>query len=144
MLVDFAKTGIERSSPRKSMDGSHSIYMSRRFRRPIAGRGYGLPILCDFGQARIGETQESGPFVQPHICRAPEVIIEMPWGSAVDIWNLACLLSTMLSFILQSNCQSDPILARFGTFLKERISLKTSLMSRMVTILSSTSHIWVL
>ena len=31
-----------------------------------------------------------------HIYRAPEVIFEMPWGSAIDIWNLACLVSQVL------------------------------------------------
>jgi len=60
--------------------------------RKPRNRNYGLPILCDFGEARIGLTQESGPFVQPQIYRAPEIIFEMQWGSAVDIWNVACLV----------------------------------------------------
>lgn len=93
MLVDFANAEIERPSPRKEVDGSRTIYQSRQFRRPIGGKGYGLPIVCDFGEARIGKKQESGPFVQPHIYRAPEIIFEMPWGSAVDIWNLGSLVS---------------------------------------------------
>lgn len=50
--------------------------------------------MCDLGEARIGTKHKTGPFVQPHIYRAPEVIFEMPWGSAVDIWNLACLVGT--------------------------------------------------
>ncbi|RAH71362.1 putative protein kinase [Aspergillus aculeatinus CBS 121060] len=92
MLADFAKAEAEEPSPRKQVDESRIIYQSRRFRRPSAGKSYGLPILCDFGEARIGTQQESGPFVQPHIYRAPEIIFEMPWGSAVDIWNLAGLI----------------------------------------------------
>ncbi|POR33360.1 Serine/threonine-protein kinase SRPK [Tolypocladium paradoxum] len=91
MLADFAKAEVEEPSPRKKIDESRTIYRSRRFRTPTGGK-YGLPILCDFGEARIGKTQESGPFVQPHIYRAPEVIFEVPWGSAVDIWNLAGLI----------------------------------------------------
>ncbi|KAE8149113.1 kinase-like protein [Aspergillus avenaceus] len=92
MLADFATAESENPSHRKLIDQSRSIYCSRRFRRPAKGRNYGLPVLCDLGEARIGKTQESGPFVQPHIYRAPEVIFEMPWGSAIDIWNLACLI----------------------------------------------------
>lgn len=95
MLADFAKTEAEDLSPRKKIYKSHIIYQSRRLRRPAKG-SYGLPILCDFGEARIGNRQESGPFVQPHIYRAPEIIFEMPWGSPVDIWNLACLVSIAL------------------------------------------------
>ena len=92
MLSDFAKAEEEGPSTRKTIDKSRTIYKSRRFRAPKNGKGYDLPVLCDFGEARIGMKQETGPFVQPHIYRAPEVIFEMPWGSAVDIWNLACLV----------------------------------------------------
>lgn len=96
MLADFATAESENPSPRKVIDQSRIIYCSRKFRRPTGGRNYGLPVLCDFGEARIGKTQESGPFVQPHIYRAPEVNFEMPWGSAIDIWNLAGLVSQVL------------------------------------------------
>ncbi|KAB8202643.1 kinase-like domain-containing protein [Aspergillus parasiticus] len=92
MMADFAAAESENPSPRKWIDHSHIIHISRKFRRPTEGSSYGLPVLCDFGEARIGKTQESGPFVQPHIYRAPEVIFEMPWGSAIDIWNLAALI----------------------------------------------------
>ncbi|PLB43275.1 kinase domain protein [Aspergillus steynii IBT 23096] len=91
MLADFAEAEVRDPSPRKKVDSSRTIYKSRRFRPPGEGR-YGLPILCDFGEARIGKIHESCPFVQPHVYRAPEVIFEMPWGSAIDIWNLACLI----------------------------------------------------
>ncbi|PYI35750.1 protein kinase [Aspergillus indologenus CBS 114.80] len=92
MLADFAQAEAEDPSPGKQIDESRITYQSRRFRRPSAGKSYGLPILCDFGEARIGIQQESGPFVQPHIYRAPEIIFEMPWGCAADIWNLAGLI----------------------------------------------------
>ncbi|KAL5359097.1 protein kinase [Aspergillus floccosus] len=83
---------IEHPSPHKQIDESRTIYQSRRFRRPTEGKGYGLPILCDFGEARIGKTQRSGPFIQPHIYRVPEIIFEMTWESPVDIWNLGALI----------------------------------------------------
>ncbi|KNG87423.1 protein kinase domain protein [Aspergillus nomiae NRRL 13137] len=92
VLVDFVTAESENPSPGKLIGQSHIIYSSRKFRRPTEAKHYSLPILCDFGEARIGKTQESGPFVQPHIYRVPEVIFEMPWGSAIDIWNLAGLI----------------------------------------------------
>jgi hypothetical protein len=49
-------------------------------------------MLCDLGEAKIGKTHKTGPFVQPHIYRALELIFEMPWGSAVDIWNVGALV----------------------------------------------------
>ncbi|KAI2814969.1 hypothetical protein CBS63078_6174 [Aspergillus niger] len=59
-------------------------------------KNYGLPTLCDFSEARIGTVQkDSGPFVQPCIYRAPEVIFEMPWGTAVDIWGVAGVIWTL-------------------------------------------------
>ncbi|KAJ5183454.1 hypothetical protein N7492_001070 [Penicillium capsulatum] len=92
MLADFADSETMQPSPRKKIDESHTIYQSRPFRRPSKGKSFGLPTLCDFGEARIGNVHESGPFVQPNIYRAPEIIFEMPWGSAVDIWNLGALM----------------------------------------------------
>lgn len=107
MLVDFTKEEIKHPSPRKQIDESRTIYQSRRFRRPTGGKNYGLPILCDFGEARIGKTQESGPFVQPHIYRAPEIIFEMTWGSPVDIWNLGAWVSALLRLIHLLHVLSD-------------------------------------
>lgn len=93
MLVDFAHEEIKQPTPRKKIDVTRTIYQSRHFRRPFGGKGFGLPILRNFGEARVGKTHESGPFVQPNIYRAPEIIFEMAWGSAVDIWNLGALVS---------------------------------------------------
>lgn len=93
MLADFTTAETENPSPQKLINQSYIIYYSQNFRRPTGGRNYGLPVLCDLGEARIGKTQASGPFVQPHIYRAPEVMFEMTWGSAIDIWNLAGLVS---------------------------------------------------
>ncbi|KAK2807773.1 hypothetical protein FQN50_005315 [Emmonsiellopsis sp. PD_5] len=92
MLADFAEAEAKDPSPRKKVDESRMVYKSWRFRRPAGGKGYGLPILCDFGEAQNGKTLESGPFVQPSIYRVPEIIFEIPWGSAINIWNLAGLI----------------------------------------------------
>jgi non-specific serine/threonine protein kinase len=93
MLADFVAAEEEDPSPRKVIDESRTVYISRRFRPPTGRNGYGLPILCDFGEAKIGLKHETGPFIQPHIYRAPEIIFQMPRGSLVDIWNLGCLVS---------------------------------------------------
>ena len=97
-LNDFAQAEKDSPNPCKDTDRSRTIYESRRFRPPLHGKSYGLPTLCDFGEAKIGARHETGPFVQPHIYRAPEVIFEMPWGSAVDIWNVACLVGVGFQF----------------------------------------------
>ncbi|KAM5480467.1 putative non-specific serine/threonine protein kinase [Microsporum canis] len=91
MLEDFEKIELESPTPRKVIDGTRSIYRSRYFTRPKNG-DWGYPMLCDFGEARIGTIHHTGMTVQPHIYRAPEVTLEMPWGPAVDIWNLATLI----------------------------------------------------
>lgn len=139
MLADFAKAEEEEPSPYKKIDESHTIYKSRRFRPPIGGQGYGLPILCDFGEARIGSKQETGPFIQPHTYRAPEVIFEMPWGSAVDIWNLACLVGVP-SLGCHDGLHGRLTHGRSGTYSKDNIYLEISLTPRVAMIHSSISR----
>ncbi|KAH7364226.1 kinase domain-containing protein [Rhexocercosporidium sp. MPI-PUGE-AT-0058] len=46
---------------------------------------WGLPVLCDLGEARIG-TKHKG-VIQPNSFRSPEVILGMEWDCKVDIWN---------------------------------------------------------
>ncbi|RAK92681.1 kinase-like protein [Aspergillus costaricaensis CBS 115574] len=92
LLPSFAAAESTSPSPRKSSltDPSHTIYKSRPFPPPKGNKNYGLPTLCDFSEARIGTVQrDSGPFIQPSIYRAPEVIFEMDWGCAVDVWGVA-------------------------------------------------------
>lgn len=91
MLERFEMAELETPSPRKIVDTSRVIYQSRRL-GPPNNSDYGLPILCDLGEARLGKVQSSMPFVQPHIYRAPEVIFEMQWGPPIDVWNVACLV----------------------------------------------------
>lgn len=38
--------------------------------------------------------------IQPPALRAPEVTIGAPWGTAIDIWSLGCLVSSTISFLL--------------------------------------------
>ncbi|KAF2732395.1 kinase-like protein [Polyplosphaeria fusca] len=75
VLHDFEKAEVEKPSPTK-------LGLPRDFL-------WGLPVLCDFGEARIGESHRG--LIQPNLYRAPEVLFEMEWSSSVDIWNVAAL-----------------------------------------------------
>ncbi|OJD17442.1 hypothetical protein AJ78_02467 [Emergomyces pasteurianus Ep9510] len=44
----------------------------------------GLPLACDFGDAGFGD-QEHDDLIMPEPYRAPEVVMQMKWGYAVDI-----------------------------------------------------------
>ncbi|KAJ9367656.1 hypothetical protein DTO282E5_7653 [Paecilomyces variotii] len=80
---------VNQPSPRKS-DGSNIVYKSRPFRRKKGWSGFGMPLLSDFGEARLGDVHDG--LIQPDIYRAPEVILGMSWTSKVDIWNVGVLV----------------------------------------------------
>ncbi|EHA19843.1 hypothetical protein ASPNIDRAFT_124578 [Aspergillus niger ATCC 1015] len=75
---DFTENELKNPCPRKELDG-RNIY------------SWGAPILCDFGSAVPGDIEHSED-IQPDIYRAPEVILEAPWGYKVDIWNVGCMI----------------------------------------------------
>lgn len=52
--------------------------------------GAGALTLCDLGQARIGNEHSGKAMPVPY--RAPEVILNMKWGNAVDIWSIGLLV----------------------------------------------------
>jgi serine/threonine-protein kinase SRPK3 len=90
IFADYEKAEDRSPSDRKRINGERTIYASRAFRRPRAN-AYGIPILCDFGEARIGALQ---PYTetQPQIYKAPEILMQFEWGHSADIWNAACLV----------------------------------------------------
>jgi hypothetical protein len=90
ILEDFERTEKEEPSPMKIIDNHRIIYGSRSLRHPKDAL-WGHPVLCDFGETRIGDFH-SGT-IQPELYRAPEVLFEMRWNSSVDIWSVACLVS---------------------------------------------------
>ncbi|KAK2804903.1 hypothetical protein FQN50_006410 [Emmonsiellopsis sp. PD_5] len=71
----------------KSVNG-YNLYRSANFGIPTR---FGRPILCDFSLARNGQVEHCHD-IQPDPYRAPEVILEMPWGYAVDIWNVGVMV----------------------------------------------------
>jgi len=49
--------------------------------------------LCDFGSATfVEEDCELTPYLVSRFYRAPEVILGLPYGTAVDMWSLGCCL----------------------------------------------------
>ncbi|KAH8586811.1 kinase-like domain-containing protein [Bisporella sp. PMI_857] len=69
----------------------YNLYKSANFGIPTR---FGRPILCDFSLARNGQVEHRHD-IQPDPYRAPEVILEMPWGYTVDIWNIGVMVWDM-------------------------------------------------
>ena len=74
----------------KFIDDTRTIYGSRKLGLPKDSL-WGQPVLCDFGQARIGQPKKG--LIQPELYRAPEVLFNMEWDCSVDIWNVGVLVS---------------------------------------------------
>lgn len=68
-----------------------TIYQSRKLKHPER-HAFGLPVLCDFGEARVGR-RFSYEEIQPEVYRAPEILLQMEWNHMVDIWNVARVVS---------------------------------------------------
>jgi serine/threonine-protein kinase SRPK3 len=89
VFEEFENMEMNNPSPRKEVDG-RLIYVSRALAIP---KKFGLPVLCDLGNAMSGE-EEHLEDVQPDIYRAPEIILEVPWSYPIDIWNAGCMVRT--------------------------------------------------
>ena len=50
-------------------------------------------LLTSFCLAHIADRPLEG-IVQPYALRAPEVLLGLEWGPAIDIWSLGCLVWT--------------------------------------------------
>jgi hypothetical protein len=95
VLDHFCQAQFDEPCPRKVIDETRTIYTSRQL--PDAGYKWGIPILCDFGDARIGKvsTVDNPGEAQPDIYRAPEVSFMMPWDASIDVWNVANLVGAL-------------------------------------------------
>ena len=89
LLPEFERAEVEGPSPTKVVNESLTIYGSRKLGLPKDSL-WGQPVLCDFGEARMGRTHKG--LIQPELYRAPEVLFNMEWDSSVDIWNVAVLV----------------------------------------------------
>jgi serine/threonine-protein kinase SRPK3 len=96
VLTDYQEAETHNPSLQKVIDEERTIYTTRVFRRP-KDYAYGTPVLCDFGEARIGTPQPYAE-IQPEIYKAPEILMQFGWDHAADIWNAACLVSRAFLF----------------------------------------------
>ncbi|PYI34792.1 U4/U6 small nuclear ribonucleo protein PRP4 [Aspergillus indologenus CBS 114.80] len=89
-LSNFEEEEIRNPSARKVLQ-DRTIYRSARF-----PPGDGLPLLSDFGEARLSNKQHTED-IMPNPYRAPEVILRASWDSKVDIWNIAMVAWDIVS-----------------------------------------------
>lgn len=82
---------IAASSLYKSING-YNLYKSVNFG---ISKTFGRPILCDFSLARDGQVKHRQD-IQPDPYRAPEVILEIPWSYAADVWNVGVMVRVLL------------------------------------------------
>jgi serine/threonine-protein kinase SRPK3 len=90
VFEDYEEAETLRPSQSKTVTPSRRLYASRSFRNP-RNHAYGPPLLCDFGEARVG-SNHTHEDIQPDVYKAPEVLMETGWTHFVDIWNVACLV----------------------------------------------------
>jgi serine/threonine protein kinase len=94
VLEDVERAMSENPLPKKVIDDVRTIYSSHKLGLPKDSL-WGEPVLCDFGEARIGEFHQG--LVQPELYRAPEVLFQMEWTSSINIWSVAALVSVPAS-----------------------------------------------
>ncbi|RAL00799.1 kinase-like protein [Aspergillus ibericus CBS 121593] len=90
-LATLEEREVKSPSPRKVLQ-DRTIYLSTIYN---AG-GDGLPLLCDFGEARFGDVENNAD-IMPTMYRAPEVVFKESWGYKVDIWNVAMVAWDIVS-----------------------------------------------
>lgn len=96
IFKDYEDAENSNPSQSKIVNKSRRLYASRSFRKPH-NHAYGDPLLCDFGEARIG-TENTHVDIQPEVYKAPEVLMETGWTHSVDIWNAGCLVNSPCLF----------------------------------------------
>ncbi|PYH89999.1 U4/U6 small nuclear ribonucleo protein PRP4 [Aspergillus ellipticus CBS 707.79] len=81
-LYEFEEREIEAPSPRKALTDRTIYKTSVHF-----PGGDGLPLLCDFGEARFGNVEHTQD-IMPVQYRAPEVVMRSKWDYKVDVWSV--------------------------------------------------------
>ncbi|KAK0386181.1 hypothetical protein NLU13_6018 [Sarocladium strictum] len=91
VLAEVEELEVKEPSPRK-YTGGRTIHISRNF---LGGPG---PVtISDLGQARIGKSHLGN--AMPVQYRAPEVILNMPWGKPIDVWSVGLMAWGLLERI---------------------------------------------
>lgn len=65
------------------------VYQSKPTMLELSGH----PILADFGQMRLIEGCVNQDWWMSDLYRAPEVLLQLPWGFPVDIWAIGVMVS---------------------------------------------------
>ncbi|KAL2849803.1 CMGC/CLK protein kinase [Aspergillus pseudodeflectus] len=89
ILRQIEEDEVARPIARKVLS-DRTIYFSR----PMPN-STGLPVLSDFGEARIDKGSNRGD-IMPGIYRAPEVILDMEWDCKVDVWSIGTMIWDMV------------------------------------------------
>ncbi|ORX34183.1 kinase-like domain-containing protein [Kockovaella imperatae] len=58
----------------------------------LASENKGLLKVCDFGSASDASEGEITPYLVSRFYRAPEIILGLPYDTAIDIWSVGCTL----------------------------------------------------
>ncbi|ELR03374.1 hypothetical protein VC83_01688 [Pseudogymnoascus destructans] len=87
----FIAAEQEHPSPHKTVDQYRTIYRSRRLSVSL-DLPPGVATLTDFGNAVQNAHKPHAGLIQPLMCRAPEVVLRMPWDGRADVWNLGVLM----------------------------------------------------
>ena len=79
------------------MSEPYEVIESKGLRRHYMPKSHGFNLMTlevclgDWGVA-CWKDEHLSEMIQPSLLRAPEVILEAPWGPLVDVWNLGALL----------------------------------------------------
>lgn len=82
------------------MSNGDIIYKSRTPMLELSGG----PVLTDFGQMRLAEPVNKDWWMSD-LYRAPEVLLNLPWGYPVDIWSVGVMVSSKTeNFVAEQPC----------------------------------------
>lgn len=87
---EFENDELDDPSSRKIYK-DRTVYCSRYMSQNLKG----LPLICDFGDARFFSDRGHDGFIIPGPYRAPEVVMQMSWDLKVDIWSFAMLVRSI-------------------------------------------------
>lgn len=77
----------------------------------------GHPILTDFGQMRLVKGCTNQDWWMPDLYRAPEVLLQLPWGFPVDIWSIGVMVSLKVA---QNEKFTKPLKYRRSNFWRAK------------------------
>ena len=64
--------------------------------RTARASGGAAAQVIDFGSSCF-EDERLYTYIQSRFYRAPEVLLGLPYGPAIDVWSLACILAEVLT-----------------------------------------------